>query len=200
MRLIAALALVLCARGSMEAAAFAKDGDTKRKIDLDGAIESYKKAAHIEPDNHRIHWKLATAYVTKEDWKNADGELATACAQAPTFAMYFFMRGFALERMKQFADAKPLFEKAIALDPNDPDPEFDLAQVLLALGDERGALVHFTKAIELQPDNAVFYAMLAQLYVRLGYLDHADKVIAASESFVAQDDRHRFELYTLAGQ
>ena len=200
MKLIAAILALMCARGSVEATALAKEGDQKRKIDLDGAIESYKKAVALEPENHRLHWKLASAYVTKEDWKNADTELANACARAPTFASYFFMRGFVLEQMKQWSDAKPLLEKAIALDPRYPDPEFDLAQVFLKLGDEQKALAHFTRAIELQPDSSIFYARLADLYIRLGYLDHAEKVLAASEPFVAKDDKHRWQLFTLGGQ
>jgi tetratricopeptide (TPR) repeat protein len=199
MRLIATIVLALCGRGNLEVASLVKEGDAARRLNIDAAIEKYEKASRIEPDNHRIHWKLATAYVTKEDWRKANDTLLTACSLAPTYAMYFFMRGFALEHLGQWADAKPVLEKAIALDPNYPDPEFDLGQVLLKLEDERGAIAHFTKAIQLQPDNAIFYATLADLYFRLGYLDHADKTIAASEPFIAPDDKHRYELFTIAG-
>lgn len=200
MRLIAVILVGLCTRSSPEVVSLVKDADATRKIDLDSAIVKYERARQLDPGNHRISWKLGAAHVAKENWEKASDVLAVACSEAPTYATYFFMHGFVLERLGRWADAKTALEKSIALDAGYADPEFDLGQVLLRSGDEQGALAHFSKAIELQPDNAVFWATLADLYVRLGYLEHAQKTLDASEPFVKADDKHRFELHSLGGQ
>ena len=82
MRLVVAIVLALCGRGNTEVASLVKDADASRRINIDASIEKYEKAVRIEPDNHRIHWKLATAYVTKEDWRKANDTLLTACSLA----------------------------------------------------------------------------------------------------------------------
>ena len=41
--------------------------DDLRASNLDGAVEKYKEAITLDPDNHRLISKLATAYMKKED-------------------------------------------------------------------------------------------------------------------------------------
>ena len=59
-----------------------------------------------------------------------------------------------------WADAKPPLEEAIKLDPNVGDGDhygaahFELAEVLLHLDDEKGALDEYTKAIQTQARHA----------------------------------------------
>ena len=44
------------------------------------------------------------------------------------------------------------FRQAVALDPSDPNAQFNLGKELQADGDNAGAIAAFQKAIELKPD------------------------------------------------
>lgn len=105
----------------------------------------------------------------------------------------------ALARQSKWADAKAALEQAVALDANLGDAHFELAEAALRLGDEKLALTEYTKAVRLAPEDALFYAALADLYLRLGFTDHAEQVLTAGEAAVKLDPK-RFALHTLHGQ
>src|SRR6185369_13726797 len=95
---------------------------------------------------------------------------------APTFANYYFLHGLALRKQAEkgptgWADAKEPLQQAIQKDPNLADAYFELAEVNLHLDDEAGALQMYTKAIQTKPDVLSFYGPLAELYIRLNYID-----------------------------
>ncbi len=182
-----------------KAVALVTKGDASLSTNLDDAIASYDEARQLQPDDAEILWKLAVAYKRKEDWAHVATTLDRACVLAPDHANYFFLRGYALERSGSFADARAPLEKAIALDANYADPEYDLAEVLLHLGDEKGALEHYTKAIQKNPAELVFYSTLADLYLRLGFLDHAEKTLRAGIPFDKGDGRV-FAIHMLLGE
>ncbi|CAN5670118.1 hypothetical protein BH09MYX1_BH09MYX1_36460 [soil metagenome] len=177
-----------CARAS-EAVMLVARGDAVLSSNVDEAIAYYEKASHVQAADAEILWKLALAFKRKADWAHVASVLERACALAPAHAGFFFLRGYALERLERFADARAPLEQAIALDPAYADPEYDLAEVLLHLGDEKGALEHYTKAIQKKPTELASFSALADLYVRLGFLDHAEKTLRAGLAFDAKDGR-----------
>jgi tetratricopeptide (TPR) repeat protein len=188
-----------CATPNPAAVDLANEGDTAKATNLEAAIEKYKQAHALDPQSHRILWKLALAHLKKEDWAALDATLAKAIALAPKHAGYASLRGMALARQSKWPDAKSTLEQAIALDPNIADAHFELAEVALRLGDEKLALAEYTKAIQLSPHDPVFYGLLADLYLRLGFGDQAEKVLFAGEANV-KDENKKFPLYTLHGQ
>ena len=44
------------------------EGDKAKATDVDSAISKYEQATNLDPQNHRILWKLALAYTKKEAW------------------------------------------------------------------------------------------------------------------------------------
>jgi tetratricopeptide (TPR) repeat protein len=100
-----------------------------------------------------------------------------------------------------WTEARDALATAVRLDPNLAAAHFELADVLLHLGDDKGALVHFTKAIESKPDEVGFYKRLADLYLRLGYVEQAERTLQEALSWDKNDEQHRrFELQTLYGE
>ena len=194
-----------CSRNNIEAVNLANEGDKDRAANnLDGAISKYEQATNLDPLNHRILGKLATAYQKKEQWD----KVATTCAKAeklaPKHATYYFLHGHALMQQAVkgptgWADAKPPLEEAIKLDPNLADAHFDLAEVNLHLDDEAGALQSYTNAISKKPDNLAFYSALAELYIRLNYIDLAEQVLTQGVSFAKEGDKALFNLHSLLG-
>jgi tetratricopeptide (TPR) repeat protein len=193
-----------CSRNAIEAVNLANEGDKARGTNIDDAISKYEQATQLDPSNHRILWKLATAYQKKEDWDKVASTCAKATKVADKHANYFWLRGYALTRLAEkgptnWSEAKEPLEQAAALDPNYADPHFDLAEVLLHLDDEKGALEHYTKAIELKPDNLDYYGPLADLYIRLGFLNEAEQVLKEAMSYEKPGDKSAFNVHSLAG-
>jgi tetratricopeptide (TPR) repeat protein len=194
-----------CSRNNIEAVNLANEGDKSKSSNIDQAISNYEQATNLDPTNHRILWKLALAYTKKEAWD----KVATTCKKAegvaPNFANYYFQHGLANARLaakgpNSWAEAKEPLEQAIAKDTNLADAHFELAEVLLHLDDEQGALRSYTKAIETKPDELSFYVPLADLYIRLGYLEQAEQVVKEGLSFGKEGDKFLFGLHSLAGQ
>lgn len=193
-----------CSRNNIEAVNLAIEADKSKATDLDGAISKYEQATNLDPSNHKILWKLALAYTKKEAWD----KVATTCARAekiaPTYGNYFFQHGMALARQAakgptSWADAKQPLEEAIKLDPNLADAHFELAEVLLHLDDEKGALDEYTKAINTKPDEMAFYGPLADLYIRLNYVDMAEQVLTQGLGFAKEGDKALFAVHSILG-
>jgi tetratricopeptide (TPR) repeat protein len=146
-------------------------------------------AAECGPYQTRAIKKQAASLVRSESW--ADLEKLTANGCAKTDASCMFLHAVALARLAAqadtptWADARAAFEGVLAVDPNLADAHVELADAALRLGDEKAALEHWTQAIRLRPDVPGPYASLADLYLRLGFFDHAEKILVAG---IARND------------
>jgi tetratricopeptide (TPR) repeat protein len=193
-----------CSRAPIEAVNLSNDGDKLKSSNIDEAISKYEQAVQLDPSNHRILWKLAEGYRKKEQWDKVATTSVKAQKLAPTFANYYFEQGLAMARQAEkgptsWAEAKQPLEEAIQKDPNIADAHFELAEVLLHMDDEQGALKEYTKAIQVKPDQLIFYSVLADLYQRLGFVEQADAVLKEGVSFGKEGDKALFNLHTLLG-
>src|SRR5215472_12454010 len=152
--LLAVLPAASCSRNSIEAVNLANEGDQAKGVNLEEAISKYEQAVKLDPDNHRILWKLALAYHKKEDWP----KVASTCAKAEeasekanrgkkAFANYYQEHGYALLQMAlkpggggSWADARAPLMTAISIDPNLAEAYEELGDVALHTDDEQGAL------------------------------------------------------------
>lgn len=193
-----------CSRNNIEAVNLANEGDKEKATNIDGAISKYEQATNLDPTNHKILGKLANAYQKKEQWDKVASTCAKAEKIAPKFANYYFQHGMALARQAVkgptgWGDAKGPLEEAIKLDPNIADAHFELAEVHLHLDDEAGALQSYTNAISKKPDQLAFYGPLADLYIRLNYIDQAEQVLTQALSFGKEGDKALFAVHSLLG-
>jgi hypothetical protein len=51
-----------CSRNAIEAVNLSNEGDKVRGTNVDDAISKYEQATTLDPSNHKILWKLGTAY------------------------------------------------------------------------------------------------------------------------------------------
>lgn len=199
-----------CSRNNIEAVNLANEGDKAKGTDLDGAISKYEQATNLDPTNHRILWKLGSAYLKKEQWDKVATTMSKAEKLAPKHANYFFVHGVAMARQAvkgptSWADAKAPLEEAIKLDNNVGDGDhygaahFELAEVLLHMDDEKGALDEYTKAIQVKPDTMAFYGPLAELYLRLNLVNEAEQVLTGALTFAKEGDKSLFVVHSLLG-
>jgi tetratricopeptide (TPR) repeat protein len=193
-----------CSRNNIEAVNLANEGDKEKATNVDGAISKYEQATNLDPTNHKILGKLANAYQKKEQWDKVASTCAKAERLAPTHANYFFQHGLALARQAVkgptgWADAKGPLEEAIKLDSNIADAHFELAEVLLHMDDEAGAIQSYSKAIAAKPDQLAFYGPLAELYIRLNFIDPAEQVLKEALPFAKDGDKALFVVHSLLG-
>lgn len=203
----ALLILVLgagCSRNNIEAVNLSNEADKVKNANPDEAISKFEQAAQLDPTNHRVLWKLSEVQRKKDAWDKVASTMVKAEKLAPTHANYYFQHGLALARQAEkgptsWSEAKAPLEEAIQKDPNLADAHFELAEVLLHMDDEQGAIREYTKAIQTKPDSPIFYSVLADLYQRLGYWTEADQVLKEGLSFVKEGDKTAFNLHTLLG-
>jgi len=205
--LVAATVVVAagCSRNAIEAVNLANEGDQAKTMNIDEAISKYEQATNLDPTNHRILYKLMLAYQKKEDWNKVATAAGKAEKLAPTFANYYYMHGFALRKLAEkgptgWADAKEPLQQAISKDPNFADAYYDLGEVYLHLDDEAGAIQQWSKAIEIKPDEGVYYVTLADQYRRMGFMDEAEQVSREGIANAKQGDKAMFALHSLYGE
>ena len=179
-----------CSRNRQEAVILANAGDKDLALNPEGAANKFEQATKLDPTNHRIFFKLATAYKKKEDWDKTASTLTRAVQLAPKFANYWFERGYALEMQAKkktisYEEAKEPYQKCIENDPNFADCYHQLANVFLWTDDEQNALANYTKAIEHLPTEIRYYPPLADLYLNLGYVNEAEQVLKEAKSFAS---------------
>jgi tetratricopeptide (TPR) repeat protein len=194
-----------CSRNRQEAVILANAGDKDLQLNPDGAATKYEQATKLDPTNHRIFYKLATAYKKKEDWDKVASTLSRATQLAPKFANYWFDRGYALEMQAKkktitYEEAKEPYQKCIENDPNYADCYHQLANVFLWTDDEQNALANYTKAIEHQPAEIRYYPPLADLYLNLGYVNEAEQVLKEAKSFAKPGDKTLFWVHVLQSE
>lgn len=195
-----------CSRHRQEAVKLANQGDAIVDLDPAGAIEKYQNAVNLDPANHRIMYKLAKAHKKKDEWDKVAEVLGRATDQAPSFANYWKERGYALYKQAEakkisYDEPKEPFKKCIEADPNQEECYYWLAHSFLWSDKEQDALQYYTKAIEFRPNRIEYYAPLADLYMRLGYLKEAEQVLNAAKE-LADPNKHAadlFDVHTLLG-
>jgi tetratricopeptide (TPR) repeat protein len=204
--LVIALAASSCSRNNIEAVNLAIEADKVKGSNIDEAISKYEQATNMDPNNHRIWWKLALAYHKKEQWDKVANACSRAEKIAPTFANYFMEHGVALARQAQkgptsWADCKEPLNQALKLDANLADAHFELAEAMLHLDDEAGALQAYSKAVEVRPDEHAFYGPYADQLLRLGFIDQAEQILKESLNYPPKDGEQKrlFVVHSLLG-
>lgn len=202
---VAALGLSFanCSRSHIEAINLANEGDQSVKVNVERAIQLYEQAVQLDPTNHRILWKLATAYEKKEDWDKMASTLSRATQVAPDFANYWYKRGSALVMLAEagnrdsFEQAKDPLKKCMEKDPNLAECYYLMGECLEWTDDEQAAAEHYTKAIQHDASKGFFYPYLAELYLRFKLDKEASAVAEEGSRVVQPDEKNIPALYNM---
>lgn len=195
------LAASACSRDHIEAINLANEGDQAIKVNTEGAIQKYEQAIQLDPTNHRIMWKLSKAYEKKEDWDKMASTLSRAAQVAPSFANYYYKRGYALVKMAEagnpdkYEEAKEPLKKCIEKDPAMAECYHFLGEASLWTNDEQGALDNYTKAIEHDSTTPYFYPPLAELYITMRFYNEAEGVLKEGTRIIPPGEKNNNHLY-----
>jgi tetratricopeptide (TPR) repeat protein len=118
------------------------------------AIEEFKKASALDPKSSRAHYYLGLTYLLKDGtagFGEAAEEFRIALASNPDdyFANYYL--GIIHLKERRLESAVGLLEKASRIQPDNPDPYFQLGEAYLALDQRDRAIDALRKSIALNP-------------------------------------------------
>ncbi|HXE30542.1 MAG TPA: hypothetical protein VN515_01945 [Terriglobales bacterium] len=146
----AALAALLARRGASGPA-------------LDEARLLASHSTQVAPDDYRCWAALADVVRAAGDFKDAAFYYATALKLQPEATGVLKDAAACWLLAEQPAQALPLIERALALDPRDAENYGNLALARQALGETAGAAEAARKAAELNPDHPRLRALAAEL-------------------------------------
>lgn len=197
------VALGGCSRDHIEAVNLANEGDQSIKVNVEGAIQKYEQAVSLDPTNHLILWKLATAYQKKEDWEKMASTLSRAAQIAPDYAKYWYERGNALLMQAAngnpdaYEQAKEPLKECIKRDPNIAECYHQLGEAYEMTGDEQAAVENYSKAIEHDSSKGFFYPPLAELYITYKLFKEAEQVTSEGLKVIPANVKNSSSLYNL---
>jgi len=137
------------------------------------AIEAYKKAIQLDPNNAKTYNNLGILYYTLGQQNYAIEAYKKAVEVNPNDADIYYNLGISYQNLEQYNDAIETYKKAIELNPNDTDLYNNLGVLYHKLGQQNYAIRAYKKAIELDPNNAKTYNNLGISYLKLKQYNNA---------------------------
>jgi tetratricopeptide (TPR) repeat protein len=145
---------------------------------FDSAMMTYEHILSIEPEN--MDALISVGLFFNQQASNASAD-ASEARQAGDEAREKELRA---QQMEAFDSAIVYFERAVAVDPENPDAVEQVAVVNAIRGNYEPAAAAFTKLVELKPGEADFWTSLGDCYL---YLKKYPEATTAYEEVVKLD-------------
>jgi tetratricopeptide (TPR) repeat protein len=133
--------------------------------DIDGAIEEFKKALAVDPENVNVHNSLGVCYGVQGELDLAVDAFETAIRLDPMDVMATFNLGLARIKQGDQEKALELFLKAYELDENNPEVAYQIGVCHREKGDTDLAIAYFQKASGNSPKGAHIFRALGECYL-----------------------------------
>jgi Flp pilus assembly protein TadD len=148
------------------------------------AIQQWRKALELDPDDARAHFLLGSALSASNQEAEAVDEYRRACELDPSKSGWFAHLGVSLALTGDADGSIANYRKALELDPTNAGIEADLGAVLFQKGQAQEGYEHLKKAVELAPDSDYAHSHLGTALLKMGRLDEAvsefEKTVALS--------------------
>jgi tetratricopeptide (TPR) repeat protein len=162
----------------------------------DDMVRVGQRSVRLFPDHPLVHYQLAIAHRSREEW----GASVKQFAEAEQFAgstqselldhLFYYQYGATLERMARFEDASRMLEKSITLTPREEAKSAAntmnfLGYMWLDVGthlDKAGELI--AKANELLPDQPAYIDSLGWFHYKKGNYPGALKELQRAEALI----------------
>ena len=152
----------------------------------DGAVESFRAALALRPDDADVHRSLGIVLATAGRFEAAVASLEKALAIRPDAQVYSLL-GDAQRQLRRHDAAIASFRRALAIDPGAADAHAGLGVAQLEMGDPEVAIASFRNALARNPNNADIHFNLGTTLKRVGRHDAA---IASLRNAVAINPDH----------
>jgi tetratricopeptide (TPR) repeat protein len=164
-------------------------GNTDRAAQL--YLDLLKKLPDLPLIRERIQAKLAGIYLRGSDHKHAVEQLEAIVREDPTNPEAYYYLGYIAYTEKKPAEAADYFNKTILLNPDFPDPYYELALSQISLNQSDDALATLDKARKKFPQNFTLELCTGLAYGRKkDYKQAAEHYTAAEVIARATDPSH----------
>ncbi len=129
------------------------------------AVDSYKRAVLLDPENSQYRNHLAAALLTTGNAEEAVYNLEQAMRLVPSEPKYFVNLGYALHRNGDEQRALVWYMRALALDPRDARARLFAGYAMEILGLPNEAVLEFRRVLQQDSDNKGAQTALKRLGV-----------------------------------
>ncbi|RLB98401.1 MAG: hypothetical protein DRH90_21955, partial [Deltaproteobacteria bacterium] len=136
------------------------------------AADAFQKAADLDSKAVEPHRNLAYIYSRQGRFADAEKALQHVIAAAPTWKDHQNL-AMILYRKQQYSMAREHFEKALKINPFNPDIHFGLGRVYLVEHQYQDANTQFRLAIRQNPKHINARNQLAAMLAEIGQIDAA---------------------------
>ena len=179
-------------------------GDEQFTIgDLSNARNCATEAMSLAPELPESHILIARIALEKGDYAKADRRLKTAGLLVPDNAQVTYLSGVVRERQGRLTEALERYEKARALDPNNPAPVLASAEVLVALDRSAEALELIESKATSMDESLCMYKAAGELAMLVGQPQRAVEHFVQARYIDPEDPALREQLakaHFFAGQ
>ncbi len=175
--------------------------ESDKPADFKACIDNYQQAIAIDPEYALVHWRLGMVF---EVILNRDKEdkylnmmyqyLRKAYDVDPNLAEANVGMGWMYFYHEDHEKAYEYYQQAFRLDANNAEVNYNVGSFLRSMGLFDQALVHYTRAISLDPipeDYILWNRILADCYIKLGRVQEAADFL--QKTMESRPD-HRFNL------
>jgi len=149
-------------------------GEEQFKVgDLSNARNCAKESLSLVPDLSAAQILLARIAIEKGDYAKADRHLTAADSSLTDGPQITYLKAVVKERQGKLAEALQLYEKARALEPNNPAPVLASAEVLVALNRPEEALELVESKATSVDESLCMYRAAGELAMLTGKPDRA---------------------------
>jgi tetratricopeptide (TPR) repeat protein len=122
-----------------------------KKGDYENALPYFEKALQLKPSFHQLHYNIANALLHLNRFDDAREHFETFLQYHSNYVAALNGNGITLGVSGDTEKAIVQFETALRLEPNNPDTHFNLAEALIARGQNVRAKEQLTEALRLRP-------------------------------------------------
>ena len=146
-----------------------------QELELKGQIDRYNQMIMMGEGSPVLHYNLGVAYLTLQDWKNAQSCFETASKLQPDMMEAFVNLGAVHFQQGRFEHAVKNLKKALKLKNDFMPAHANLGIALMKLGKHEECIVEMKQVIEKEPDHPAALGALAMCHDALGKKDEADR-------------------------
>ena len=142
------------------------------------AIDSYKRAIALEPDNCDVHFNLGNVLRDKGDLKPALASYRAALQIKPGDPDVVFNMATVLRGLGELNAAEKQFQQLVEVSPKDHTAHSNLGGVLFRLNRTEEAIDCFRRALELRPAFVEAHDNLCEVLEKTNQTDELRKAVA----------------------
>jgi TolB-like protein/Flp pilus assembly protein TadD len=116
------------------------------------AIEAAERAVELDPELPEAHLALGTSFYIRRDYERALEELRIAERGLPGNSELSRWKAYLVRRRSDWLEGLRNLERALALDPRDPEAALELGFTLMCMRRYDEAETYFDRAVSLAPD------------------------------------------------